>query len=380
MIYSREIARVTFQRIRKSLQVLISAPYRSYRLRAVKRSRRIAAPNGIDSLESLDLGGVRQWICVRGRDATKPVLLFLQGGIDTPAFINVSFLGINARLEESFVMVYWERRGIGKSYSGKCARQTATIEQTVSDTLELAQVLRERFAVSKIYLAGHSWGAAMAMLAAASRPDLFYAVASSGQVVNTTEDVTMNYQYALDEAVKAGDAGATRELKITGSPPYDYRKHLIYTKWASRYRGISYSIKGKSGNGRPHGADHRWRRLSGVFTAEPLVPEYSLRNAFSMALRPDVSMKCIGEGFYDLDLFRQVPEIHVPVYFLQGKYERITPPEIVERYYNHLRAPRGKHLIWFETTAHAPYMKHPDEFRDVLVNKVLRETYDSFPV
>ncbi len=37
-------------------------------------------PNSIASLEKVKLGGVDQWLILRGQDINKPVLLFLSGG------------------------------------------------------------------------------------------------------------------------------------------------------------------------------------------------------------------------------------------------------------------------------------------------------------
>src|SRR5947209_362371 len=40
----------------------------------------ITSPKGIDEAGYVTLGGIEQWVTVRGRDRDNPVLLFLHGG------------------------------------------------------------------------------------------------------------------------------------------------------------------------------------------------------------------------------------------------------------------------------------------------------------
>jgi hypothetical protein len=71
-------------------------------------------PGSAAVLEPVRLGGVDQWILVRGRDRTKPVLLFLHGGPGMPAMFLAH--AWQRALEEDFVVVHWDRRGAGKSF------------------------------------------------------------------------------------------------------------------------------------------------------------------------------------------------------------------------------------------------------------------------
>lgn len=67
---------------------------------------RISSTNGIDSIEKVQLGGLEQWIQIRGHDKSKPILLFLHGG---PGFPQMPFAHLNAALEQHFVVVHWDQ-------------------------------------------------------------------------------------------------------------------------------------------------------------------------------------------------------------------------------------------------------------------------------
>src|SRR3989339_947877 len=124
----------------------------------------ITIPGSISSIEKVTLGGVEQYIIVRGEDSSKPVMLFLHGGPGSPefAFINKT----NPDLENDFVMVYWEQRGAGKSYSKEIPVESMNLDQFISDTKELSEYLAKRFNQEKIYIMGHSWGSFLGILTA----------------------------------------------------------------------------------------------------------------------------------------------------------------------------------------------------------------------
>ncbi|HEY1583996.1 MAG TPA: alpha/beta hydrolase, partial [Chthoniobacterales bacterium] len=116
---------------------------------------RIAAPPGIDELEAVDLGGLPQWISIRGHDRRKPLLLFLHGG---PGFPQMPFMKNNALLEEDFVVVQWDERGAGKTFDPDTPGATMNLEQLVGDAHQLVQILRGRFGGQRIFLCAHSYG------------------------------------------------------------------------------------------------------------------------------------------------------------------------------------------------------------------------------
>jgi len=71
-------------------------------------------PNSIATLEKVRLNGSEQWISIRGKDASKPVLLFLAGG---PSATDMAVTRIAlGEMEEHFVVVNWDQPGAGKSF------------------------------------------------------------------------------------------------------------------------------------------------------------------------------------------------------------------------------------------------------------------------
>jgi hypothetical protein len=63
----------------------------------------------IDTLEGIQLGGIPQWIRVRGADAANPVLLLMQQGPGLPMINEARRLERLLHLEETFTVVYWDQ-------------------------------------------------------------------------------------------------------------------------------------------------------------------------------------------------------------------------------------------------------------------------------
>jgi pimeloyl-ACP methyl ester carboxylesterase len=85
-------------------------------------------------------------------------------------------------------------------------------------------------------------------------------------------------------------------------------------------------------------------------------------------------MDAVYPQLWEVDFRRQAPQLEVPVYFLIGRHDVNAPPALAEEYYGLLKAPH-KQLIWFEHSGHNPWVTESAAFVDVVVNKVLAETY-----
>ena len=114
------------------------------------------------------LGGLDQWVLIRGRSIANPPLILLHGG---PGLSETSwFRFFNAPLEDSFTVVYWDQRGAGKSFDRGIPRTSMTVEHFIADLDDLVETVCSRVGQRQVVLFGHSWGSALGVLYASRFP------------------------------------------------------------------------------------------------------------------------------------------------------------------------------------------------------------------
>ena len=173
-------------------------------------------PGSVARMEYVELGGFRQWICVRGESVDRPLLLILHGGPGDAEVL--PFRRYDAGLEKDFIVVNWDQRGAGKSYSPSIPADSMTIEQILSDAHELVGYLKKSFGKEKIYLLGHSWGTLLGALLASRYPEDFHAYIGMGQWVSMGDNERLCYEFTLSEAQRRGDRKAIALLERIGTP------------------------------------------------------------------------------------------------------------------------------------------------------------------
>lgn len=308
------------------------------------------APNprtSISQIERVTLGGWPQVIRIRGDDRERnPVLLFVHGG---PGLPEMPLAHRNAELERSFTVVQWDQRGAGKSFRFRTPGIAA--EQIVRDTLELSRELRRRFGGRKIYLAGYSWGSLVAARAVAREPELFAAYIGISQLVNIPDAERALYTEALAKARRRGLAKAERDLQRVGPPPWeDPRGKKLAKRWWKRLEG---PVPGKM-------TPIRFAALA--FTS----PAYTPLDFVKAPFGAKISFARLEDEIHAASLFTEVPRIAVPVWFVMGRHDTVVSDTVLARYFHALRAPRGKRLVWFEDSDHAPHLEESKKFRAVM--------------
>ncbi len=314
-----------------------------------------ALPGSIASLEKITLNGTEQWITIRGQDATRPILLNL--GMGGPGGGGFTTRSTFQPLEKDFVVVSWDEPGTGKSYHA-LPISSLTPERFIEDGHALTLYLRERFHQDKIYLYGVSWTSILGIWLVQRYPELYYAYVGNAQMVNTTENDVMGYEFAIRYLDGLGDTAKADQLRRNGPPPYQgavmLDKYVAYLDVLNEYMGsLPFT--------------------TGVKIVPFLAPEYGYVDKINHTRGLEESFQVVYPQLKDLDFIAEAPKLDVPVYIFTGRNDVNAMASLVQKYYDLLQAP-SKRLTWLDG-GHGLDSRNRAQFVDVMVNKVLPETY-----
>jgi pimeloyl-ACP methyl ester carboxylesterase len=310
----------------------------------------------IDALESFDIGGMQQWVLLRGDLGAGRVLLVVQQGPGMPLIQDARVFERQLGLESDAVVAYWDQRGTGKSF--RAEPSTLSLAQSVADVRAMVDALCARFGVERVDVLGLSFGGTFALLAAARDPARIGQLVVVGLDVDDGESERYAYAFARDEAARRGDRRALRQLDAIGAPPHDTaKKFMTRARWAAAYGGI---------NRRRGYWGLLWDMASRVLRS----PHYALRERLPIlgALTKTVERMVDPVNHFDLRMI--VSRVEVPIAFFQGRHDVGTKPDLVASYAASLDAPRGKSFVWFEDSAHMPYFEEPARFREALLRAI----------
>lgn len=317
----------------------------------------IVTPDGLQQSYMMNIGGVKQWVYVRGQDKSNPIILFIHGGPASP--ISSLAWSFQRPIEEYFTVVNYDQRASGRTYSANdtlTIGKTIHIQQYVEDAIQLAEFIRKKYAKKKIILMAHSWGTIIALKIAIKRPDLFYAYVGIGQVISTMENEMLSFDYGLEQAKRFKNEKAIKELQsikpYPGNRPITRERIVIARTWPQYYGGLS-----------------AYRNNSNYFFNIPLLsPSYTVKDVAAIDSGSLYTLGKILPEFLNVDL-RSVKIFPIPVFMLLGRHDYTTPTLPTEQWLKEVKAPIKKG-IWFEHSAHLIPLEEPGKLLITLINNV----------
>ncbi len=334
-----------------TLQTLES--FRLFQSMGDERGAKVTTPREIDESLYVRIGGIDQFISIRGDDRTNPVILFLHGG---PANAQSPFLQEFEPWEKYFTVVNWDQRGSGKTY-GKNGPATpgmdtpaAALDRLTADAIEVAEYASRRLDKKKIILVGHSWGAILGLNVVKRRPDLFYAFVATGLPVSWKQSLEDSEAWARHEALSAHDEATLKALDQAASLRFDDMQRLgasakyRMTETDLAFLKMQESIIGPS-NAPANGDAADWV-AGGAFTVPKIIPI-----VFSFDAR------ALGSDF------------SLPIFVIQGRDDHVASFAEAQKYEGEIHAPR-KALIPI-SGGHFACFTNPREFVEALRLHVL---------
>ncbi len=313
-------------------------------------------PNSISEKTWVSINGTEQGMFIRGRDARKPVLLFLHGGPGMPEYF--MFDKYETGLEDHFVVCYWEQRGAGLSYHPGEAAQDITVEQLVRDTASVAQYLRERFGRQKVYLMGHSWGSFIGIQSAASNPELYEAYIGVSQISDQARSEMLAYDYLLDQYSRIGNSGRVAELQ-----QFD-----VHSSEAALDSFSTSALRDTAMHELGVGSTRTMNSvITGIFLPVMECAAYTLGEKVNIWRAKSFlnSQTDLHRQMMETDLSETARHFTIPVYFMAGLHDYTVNYDLQRQYFDAVDAPR-RGFYSFENSAHSPLFEEPQRFLDAI--------------
>lgn len=341
------------------LKTCIQALFIGMTIFACTSTKKIKTSSGISEINYLEINERKQYVLIRGKNISNPLLLFLHGGPGASA--TALLRKFNQELEDDFTVVYWDQRGAGKSFSKHISKEEITVENYLKDLEWLVDYLKTRFEKEKVFLVGHSWGSRLGMYAIQRNPENYSAFVGIGQELHSYRGELLSYQYTLEKAQEMGHKKALEELEEMGPPQSGNYEDMYATGFWGVVRQKHWLLK--FGGERYQKTNYTDWIFSILFSREYSFDDlikYGKGSAFS------AGNIILDEKFNDVDFFKEIPTVEVPVYFISGAYDYNTPWELVKEYVDHLSAPL-KEFILFEKSGHSPVFEEPKRFNSEII-------------
>jgi pimeloyl-ACP methyl ester carboxylesterase len=311
---------------------------------------KIVSANGIEEAKAIKIGGIQQWITVRGRDRANPILLLIHGGPAAPDLPNRYLY--EPSWADYFTVVQWDQRGGGKTFeltNPDTVAPTMTEERMIQDAEDVVAYLRTTYGKQKIFVLGHSWGSLVGLSLAQRKPEWLYAYIGVGQIIDMREGEKFSYEWTLNEARKVGNQQAIKELtgiapypETNGSVPLD--KLGTERKWSVAFGAL---IHGRNS-------------YDTLENTERISPDYSESDFKSIDQGSAFTLPKLLPDLISAD-FTNVKKLNCPVLMFAGRYDYTTPSALVKRWFDKVQAP-SKRFVWFENSAHMIYEEEPGRF------------------
>ncbi|MFD9337936.1 alpha/beta fold hydrolase [Streptomyces sp. NPDC060028] len=336
---------------------LAAAPAGLLAHRAVRRARgaaalHIASPAGIDEQGFVRIGGIDQWISVRGEDRTNPVIVEIHGGPGAPNSIHTTR---TRAWERHFTIVRWDMRGAGKTFGrgGPQGQGETTFDRLYEDALEVTRHAIERLRTDRVVLVANSYGSVFGLRLARNHPELYSAYVGTDQNIQSGGRDTTAHEGLLERLRAAGSTKRLAQVEAIGPDAH---------AWTPAQRATYAKLSAQSD---PLTLDTIKKVVLGSMWLSPLHSLRDLRDFF----RGQSFSERVTEGTAGLDDRADGTRFQIPFFIFQGELDVLTPTASARAFFEEVEAP-VKHFAVIEGASHFASFRRPERFLELLLTHV----------
>jgi pimeloyl-ACP methyl ester carboxylesterase len=316
----------------------------------------IRTPDGIDWGGFVNIGGVPQWIRIRGQHLSNPVLLILHGG---PGDAQSELTKLYSPLESRFTVVQWDQRGAGRTFGrGVHLEPDLPYQRLVDDGFEVAHYALRRLHKPRLILLGHSMGSVLGVHLVKEHPELFYTFVGTGFFVSQSDRESEVHWKLLRLASDRRDTHTLATLERVGRPPYRSNSDFLAVDEIVRDRYGDPSDRAFWGFNRT--SEPAYVFTSPELTVGQMIDWYrAIQTVIFETNYPPIrrmNIRALGYAF------------QVPVFIIQGDNDWETPTDLAAGYFEKIQAPHKEYLSL--PGGHWAAMVHMQQFTALLVSHV----------
>lgn len=307
----------------------------------------------VDKTVELQVNGSRQRVRLRSRRLGLPPLLIVQGGPALPILHEVRKFERLLNLEELALVCYWEQRGCGRASA--IDAKSVSMTRQVEDLRTVLQWLHGE-TQQRVVILGISIGATFSLQAAEQELEATSAVIAISPDSQTAVSDAGSYAF-LEEQARNGNGRLSSKVKKLGPPPY-------LDSTAFQRRATLLADLGTIEQGKTFGALVRETLVGMLRTYGVVGTAKALRNInlIQQELLPEID---------SLDLIANPPRVQVPVHYIFGEKDVLTPASLARALPAAIAAPTTT-VVRVPDAGHMVHFDHPEIVRSIAETETRR--------